>query len=183
MDGATFIRALADCHPTQAVPLLRKGSDAQWMALKELAQHALDGRFAPDERLPRSSMRWLSNLAHRHDDPDKMRRATLQRGGSKAVLAGKVLKVLARAAVPKLKKVAGRLAREGISTGLQAVSDRIADKFSKKEKDTDKKPKPPASPVPEVKTKGGGDDDDDDELEALLRRSRQLREHGETPST
>ena len=181
MDGATFIRALADCHPTQAVPLLRKGSDAQWMALKELAQHALDGRFAPDERLPRSSMRWLSNLAHRHDDPHKMRRATLQRGGSKAVLAGKVLKVLARAAVPKLKKVAGRLAKEGISTGLQAVSDRIADKFSKKE-DADEKPKPPASPVPEEKTKGDGDDDDD-ELEALLRRSQQLREHGKTPST
>ena len=105
------------------------------------------------------------------------------------MLAGKVLKLLAKAAAPKLKKIGAQLLKTGISTGMQAVSDQITRKTSDTNANSLHKIKPltpelsspPSPPSPTATSKD--EDDDYDDLEALLERSRQLRANGKKTSS
>lgn len=106
------------------------------------------------------------------------------------MLAGKVLKLLAKAAAPKLKKIGAQLLKTGISTGMQAVSDQITRKTSDTNENSLHKIKPltpelssPPSPPSPTATSKDDDDDDYDDLEALLERSRQLRANGKKTSS
>lgn len=149
-DGKTFIRSLAKCDPSQVVPLLRSGGKEHWMALKQLCDGVASGKVPmKGGKLPRHARRWFNGVVNNRyadDDPDMMiksiKRASLQRGGSKAQLVGDAVKLLAKIAVPHLKKAGGALAKKAaataISTGVAVATNKLKSKpSSPKDQDED----------------------------------------------
>lgn len=163
-DGRSFVQALAVCHPTQATPLIRECNDEQLSALQQMTRKVLNGNIKMETKLPRNAKRLLTNVAFRHQSPKSLRRALCQRGGSRAVLAGQVLKAMAKAAVPALKKVGQKLAHQGISTGAQMAVDKLSSKNVSRPQDPD------SFSASVSETKRGGEEDSDllDELNQLL---------------
>jgi ribosomal protein L31E len=127
------------------------------MAIKQLCDGAATGRLdMSNTKLPRPARRWFKNVVNnRHASLNTMKRATLQRGGSKAELIGTTLKALAKAAAPHLKK-AGVRAGKKVAT---AVISKGIEKVGSKLKST--------PPVKEVTSEPDAKDDDD-ELEKIL---------------
>lgn len=162
-DGRSFLRALAVCHPSQATPLIRECNDEQLSALQQMTRKVLNGDIKMEAKLPRNAKRLLTNVAFRHQSPKSLRRALCQRGGSRAALAGQVFKVMAKAAVPALKKVGQKIVQEGISSGAQLVVDKFSNKKVPRDTGTS------LSSALETKQDEGSDDQDLlDDLHQLL---------------
>lgn len=116
-----FIRDLAKCHAAQVVPLLKRADNEQWQQLKDMLKKVDNNDITlGDVRLPRQSARWLKGAARgKHKDIAALKRSVTQRGGSKAELFGTVLKTVAKAAVPALKKGSSIVGKAGSLDGYK----------------------------------------------------------------
>jgi ribosomal protein L31E len=160
MDGKSFIRSLAKCHPTQVVPLLRSGNESQWEAIKQLCDGAAGGSIdMKGIKLPRTTRRWFKNVVNgRHSNINSLKRATIQRGGSKAELIGTTIKTLAKVAAPHLKKAGVHLGKKLAATVISRGIEKVGSKLK-------------STPTEPVTSK-----EEDEEIDNIL------REYGETES-
>ena len=164
-DGKSFIRSLAICHPSQATPILRHSTDDHLMAVQEMAQRILSGNIPIETKLPRKFKRRLYNIAYRHTAPHQIRRCLTQRGGNGAVLAGKVMKTLAQAAIPHIKSVGKTVLQEGISKGVDILGDCIKGSNKKKKKTSQEDQVPTSLDSPSSPSS------DQDELDSIIKRA------------
>lgn len=145
-----FLRHLARAPKDQVVPTLKAASDADWKCLNKLCNSAIKGEL-PTVVLPKASKRWFSGVARGiHKTPKAFKRSALQRGGSTAQMLGTTFKTLAKAAVPLMKTLGKQLAQKAATSAIEAGSDKILEKMTKK------KTVPINPPEPE-------DDDSDDD--------------------
>lgn len=173
-DGKSFIRSLAICHPSQAAPLLRHSTDDHLMALQQVAQGVLSGEVPIGTKLPKRFRRRMYNIAYRHATPRQIRRCLTQRGGNGAVLAGKVMKTLAQAAVPHLKSLGKTVLQESISKGVEAIGEKI--KGSKKKKKTSSSPSSPITSSLGPPSSPSSINSDQDELDSIINRALAKKE-------
>lgn len=129
-----FIRRLAGCDTSRTIPILKEANLDQWKTIKKMCEHAANGELQ-DVRMPRKSKRWFNGVVNnRHSNLLALRRATLQRGGSKAELFGTAIKALAKASLPHLKKAGTEVAKRAITAGIQKGSEKLQDKIKEKPK-------------------------------------------------
>ena len=147
-----FIQDLAKCHAAQVVPLLKRADNEQWQELKEVLKKVDNNEInLGDVRLPRASARWLKGAARgKHKDIAALRRSVTQRGGSKAELFGTVLKTVAKAAAPALKKAAVSLGKQAASTSISTGIEKAAKKLKSTPRPETSSPEPSADDIDDI---------------------------------